>query len=68
MGWYGFGKSSLEPFFAKPPKSLAFLGVGKQLTSMTCLDLCSPNSQVVCVALERGYDVLNAIQRDQPDP
>ena len=42
--------------------------VGKQLTSMTCLDLGSPNSQVVCVALERGYDVLNAIQRDQPDP
>ena len=23
-------------------------------------------AEVVCVALERGYDVLEAIQRDQP--
>ena len=60
------GKNLLGTVNANPPKPLGF-SFGRETTDIRLAWVCS-DSEVVCVALERGYDVLNAIQRDQPDP
>ena len=62
-----FGEKSSSNRLPTHPKSLGY-SFGRETTDIDDLHGSSLDSEVVCVALERGYDVLNAIQRDQPDP